>query len=268
MIKLNLDPSDNRVVSEIRSQLKNVYHWIAGNDEYHKNQGRLNMIQWCVITVSALATGGTNAFAHKEKLGYLGASVLALLITSFVEVFYFTLHHGLGTVYKGVQRVAAVICYRTIQATMVLNGAVLCTWVVGESAPPFLSAWNRWSIVVHFTLALIGVSAVRDSDPVKAHAILELKAETSKQDIETLRKAAAFGNPAVLLAAKLRGFLDGMKMAHKLLTDSSGLPPVSDRHDDEFGRIPGRNGLYLAELPAVNVHDDKDTDAVGKFRRR
>jgi hypothetical protein len=47
---------------------------------------------------------------------------------SFVEVFYFVLRHGLATVYKGMQRLAAETCYRTIQGTMVLNAAVLCAW--------------------------------------------------------------------------------------------------------------------------------------------
>ncbi|MCI0389679.1 MAG: hypothetical protein MOB07_13080 [Acidobacteria bacterium] len=128
MIKLNLDSPDNRVVSEIRSRLTNVYHRIAGDDDYRRNQGRLGLIQFCVITVSAVATGATNAFAHLERLGYAGAIVLALLIMSFVEVFYFTLRHGLATVYKGMQRLAAALCYRTIQVTMALNGAVFCAW--------------------------------------------------------------------------------------------------------------------------------------------
>jgi len=82
-----------------------------------------------VTLVSAAATGGVNAFAHKERIGWVGAGVLALLITGFVEVFYFTLRHGLSTTYKsGMQRLAARLCYRTSQATMILNAAVLCAW--------------------------------------------------------------------------------------------------------------------------------------------
>src|SRR5262249_51445571 len=147
------------------SRLTDVYSRLAGDDQYQRNVRKLGFIQFCVITVSAFATGATNAFAHKEKLGYAGAIALGLFIMAFVEVFYFTLRHGLATVYKGTQRLAAWICYRIIQVTMVLNGAVLCSWVVGIEMPPLLHAWNRWSIVIHFTLALIGVSAVRDSDP-------------------------------------------------------------------------------------------------------
>ncbi len=81
------------------------------------------------ITASAAATGYVNAFAHKERLGWAGAAILAALITGFVEKFYFTLRHGLVTIYKsGAQRFAATLCYRVIQGTMILNGTVLCAW--------------------------------------------------------------------------------------------------------------------------------------------
>jgi hypothetical protein len=91
------------------------------------NDKNLRLIQVCVVTVSALATGYVNAFAHQERLGRAGAGVLALLIMGFVEKFYFTLRHGLATTYKsGRQRLVATLCYRTIQATMILNAAVLC----------------------------------------------------------------------------------------------------------------------------------------------
>jgi hypothetical protein len=81
------------------------------------------------VTLSAVATGYVNAFAHQKRLGWIGASILALLIMGFVEKFYFTLRHGLTTTYKsGRQRLVATLCYRTIQATMILNAAVLCAW--------------------------------------------------------------------------------------------------------------------------------------------
>jgi hypothetical protein len=53
-----------------------------------------------VVVVSACATGFVNAFAHRERLGWMGASLLAILITGFVEKFYFALRHGLTTIYK------------------------------------------------------------------------------------------------------------------------------------------------------------------------
>lgn len=262
MIKLNLGSPDNRVVTEIRTRLTNVYSRIAGDDEYRRNQGKLGLIQFCVITVSAIATGATNAFAHRERLGNVGAIVLALLIMSFVEVFYFTLRHGLAMVYKGTQRLAAAICYRTIQLTMVLNGAVFCAWVVGDEMPPTLASWNRWSIVIHFTLALVGVSAVRDSDPVTANTILELKAETAREDLVTIRKAAALGNPLVMIAAKLRGLLDGVRIARLILSDNS---KSSSDYGVEIDELGDRDTLFLTspQTEASNVVMD-----MGKHRRR
>jgi len=127
MLRLNLDKADT--ASGIRSRIENIYDRIAGDDDYQRNESKLRLIQICVITASAVATGCVNAFAHKERIGWIGASVLAILITGFVEVFYFTLRHGLSTTYKsGMQRLAATLCYRTIQITMSLNAAVLCAW--------------------------------------------------------------------------------------------------------------------------------------------
>ncbi len=261
MIRLDLNSPDNRVVTEIRSRLINVYSRLALDDNYQRNLRKLGLIQIFVITVSAIATGATNAFAHLGRLGYVGAIILALFIMSFVEVFYFTLRDGLATVYKGTQRLAAGICYRTIQVTMVLNGAVLCVWVVGFQMPAPLAVWNRWSIVIHFTLALVGVPAVRDSDPVTANAMLELKAETAKQDLITLRKAAQLGNPFVMLAAKIRGVMDGFKLALSILKDTSGSYSVSGSEASD----PDAKDALL--LPSAETQKAKVTD-LGKFGRR
>jgi hypothetical protein len=82
-----------------------------------------------VTLVSAIATGFVNAFAHRERLGWVGATLLAALIMGFVEKFYFTLRHGLVTIYNSrKQRFAAKLCYRVIQATMILNATILCAW--------------------------------------------------------------------------------------------------------------------------------------------
>jgi hypothetical protein len=40
------------------------------------------------------------------------------------------------------------------------------TWIAGAPMPVLLESWNRYSIAVHFTLALIGVTAVCDLDSV------------------------------------------------------------------------------------------------------
>jgi hypothetical protein len=228
MLKLEINPVDEYSTNQngllIRDRIENAYERIAGSDDYRRNDNNLRLIQVCIVTVSAFATGYVNAFAHQKRLGWVGAGVLALLIMGFVEKFYFTLRHGLVTTYKsGRQRFVATLCYRTIQATMILNAAVLCAWVAGVAMPGFLTLWNHWSIAVHFGLALFGVSAVRDADAVVEHRMRELKAEAAPQDILTIRKAAAAGNPLVFLAARLRGMLDGVALASKLLRDKPDL---------------------------------------------
>lgn len=72
-----------------------------------------------------------------------------------------------------------------------------------------------------------------------ANRILELKSEAARQDILTVRKAAALGSPLVLFAAKLRGLLDGAMLACELLKDKSGLPSE--------GGQPSRNGVGTDE---------------------
>jgi len=270
MLRLNLDRDDTG--SRIRSRIENIYDKIASDDDYQRNESKLRLIQICVITASAVATGCVNAFAHRERIGWVGAGALAILITGFVEVFYFTLRHGLSTTYKsGMQRFAATLCYRTIQVTMILNAAVLCAWVTGVAMPPILASWNRWSIALHFTLALLGVAAVRDSNPVVAHKILELKAETAKQDLITLRKAAMLGNPLVLFAAKLRGLLDGAKLARELLGGKVDIPAGYATQIDEItrGRLDQINvwsGLYLPGAFQENspAGDISNPDGVSK----
>ena len=201
----------------------NAYERLAETDDYKKNENNLRLIQVCVVTVSAAATGIVNAFAHVQRIGWPLAIMLAILVTGFVEKFYFTLRHGLTTTYKaGKQRLYAMICYRAIQATMILNAALLCAYIVGFSVPPWLMFWNHWSIACHFALALIGVAAVRDADAVVENRMLELKAETARQDIITARKTSAIGNPIVLIFAKLRGFVDAVSLAVRLLFRGGG----------------------------------------------
>jgi hypothetical protein len=201
----------------------NAYQRLAETDDYKRNENNLKLIQICVVTVSAVATGFVNAFAHLERLGWLWASLLALLVTGFVEKFYFTLRHGLTTTYKsGKQRLFAWAWYRILQATMVLNATLLCAYIVGFEPPPWLLFYNHYSIAVHFCAALIGVSAVRDSDAVVENRMLELKAETARQDLITARKTAAIGSPLVLVFAKLRGFFDSVSLSFRLLFRGGG----------------------------------------------
>lgn len=223
--------------SNLRDQLGNIYEQIAGSDDYQRNENHLRIIQFAVVTVSAAATGFVNAFAHRERIGTTLAIILAVLIVAFVERFYFVLRHGLTTTYQaGKQRFYAMLCYRVIQATMILNAMIFTAWIVGFPIPPWLEWWNRWSIVVHFTLALVGVQAVRDSDAVVENRMLELKAATGRQDIVTLRKAAAIGSPLALIAAKARGFFDAVALSFRILKSGGGFSKDYIEQIDQIAR--------------------------------
>ncbi len=258
MLKLNLNSTGDD--KEIRSRIKNAYERIAGSDDYARNQRSLGLIQVCVITISACATGFVNAFAHRERLGWVGASLLAILITGFVEKFYFALRHGLTTIYKSrKQRFFAGFCCKIIQITMILNAGILCAWVVGAELPELLRLYNQYTIAIHFSLALIGVSAVRDSDAVVEDRIRKLKAEAVQEDILTTRKAAINDNPLVLAAARLRGFLDGVSLAVTLLRDKPDLSA-----GDLKQIIGGPQRLFLQSGADGNTQPNKVTDISGK----
>ena len=209
------------------------------------------------MTVSAIATGFTNAFAHRERIGDEAAFGLALLIVVFVERFYFVLRHGLTTCYQaGRQRFYALLCYRAIQATMVLNAAILCAHIVGFGIPWWLNWWNHYSIVCHFALALLGVQAVRDSDAVIENHMLELKAATAAQDIVTAQKTAAIGSPLVLIAAKTRGFFDACGLAVRLLFRSGSF---AKEHLAEIDAITPKTVMQPSRKPGfLNQGDALD----------
>lgn len=260
MLRLNIDRPDG--VPRTRSRIESIYDRIAGDDDYQRNENSLRLIQFCVITVSAAATGFVNAFVHRERLGWIGAALLAALITGFVEKFYFTLRHGLVTIYRSrKQRFAAWLCCRIIQITMIINAAILCAWIAGVALPGFFQLWVRWSIAVHFGLALIGVSAVRDYDAVAESRIRELKADAAREDVVMIRRAAVGDNPFLLLAAKLRGWLDGVSLALKLLRDKPEFSAGDVKSDD-----PG--GLFLLSGDGEGDEESDATGASGKRWRR
>jgi hypothetical protein len=262
MLRLNINSTGDD--GEVRSHFKNAYERIAGSDDYARNQSSLRMIQFCVITISACATGFVNAFAHRERLGRVGASFLAILITGFVEKFYFALRHGLTTIYKSrKQRFFASLSRRVIQFTMILNAGILCAWVVGAALPESLRLYNQWSIAIHFSLALIGVSAVRDSDAAVEDRIRKLKAEAVQEDILTTRRAAINDNPLVLAAARLRGFLDGVSLAVNLLRDKPDLSAC-----DVKQITGGPQSLFLQSGDDGNNQPSNVTDISGKRWRR
>ena len=266
MIKLNLNRTDGP--AGIGSRITSIYDRLAGGDDDHiRNDRSLQLIQFFVITVSACATGGVNAFAHRSRLGWIGASLLALAITIFVEKFYFTLRHGLARVYRSRrQRLVAKICYRSIQLTMIMNATVLCAWVVEMVLPEFLTLWVRYSLAIHFTLALVGVAAVRDRDALAENRIREMQAEAAEHDLLTIRRAAATNHMFLYYAAKLRGWLDGVGLAIQLIRDNRNKPELSARYIPEMSDGPPR--LYLPGDAEDSSYKNKVTDILGKRQRR
>jgi hypothetical protein len=265
MLRLNLNQPDGP--TGIRARISSVYDRIAGGDDYQRNEKSLGQIQLCVITLSAVASGYVNAFAHRDRLGWVGASVLALLIMGFVERFYFTLRHGLLTVYKSrKQRFAAKFSYRSIQLTLILNAMIFCAWVTGIALPGFLTRFNAWALSIHFALALIGVSAVRDYDSVAENRVRELRAESVEQDLLAIRRAAAGDNPFLSLAAKVRGWLDGMNLAYALLRDNRNTLCVSTHQIEEITSDP--QPLYLSGADEESSSPNNVTNIEGKRQRR
>jgi hypothetical protein len=247
----NLNPGKYSGFSSLRDRIGNAYERIAAGVDSKNNENNLRIIQAAVVTVSAISTGFTNAYAHRERIGDYAAFGLALLIVVFVERFYFVLRHGLTTTYKaGKQRFYAMVCYRAIQISMILNATILSAWIVGFGVPPWLDWWNHWSIVVHFSLALIGVQAVRDSDSVIENRMLELKAATARQDLVTARKAAAIGSPLALIAAKTRGFFDAIALSFRLLFSRSGF---SKKYMQEINQVAAEQYTHIDALPSAQT---------------
>jgi hypothetical protein len=116
----------------------------------------------------------------------------------------------------------AAFWYNVLKATMVLNVAILGLWIIGIEAPPWLLLYNHYVLAVHFAAALFGVSMVRDADPVVRNRILELRAETARQDLITARRVSAIGSPLVLIFAKLRGILDSLSIACRVMFRGGG----------------------------------------------
>lgn len=251
-----------------------IYDRIAKSGDYVRNIYNLKAIQFAILTVSAIGTGFTNAFAHRQKLTTAGAVALGIFILVFVEKFTLTLRHGLNTIYAaGRQRFYAQICYRAIQATILLNAAVFCVWLGDIPMPGFLLFWSRWSIVVHLGLALIGVSAVLDSDPVVANRIIELKAERAHQDTVLTRKSAAIGNIIVMIAAHLRGLMEAWALARRILTSPSSFAADSMAEIDRLAKqdfaLLGTGDDTVAGADRSSKNNDLDPESWDpKDRRR
>jgi hypothetical protein len=91
--------------------------------------------------------------------------------------------------------------------------------------------------------------------------IRELKADAAREDIVTIRRAAVGDNPFLLLAAKLRGWLDGVNLALKLLRDKPEFSAGDVKPDDA-------GGLYLLSGAGEGSKESDVTDISGKCWRR
>src|SRR5262249_27870357 len=148
-----------------------------------------------------------NGFSHTARIGIAGAVVLALLTFAIVEFSTFTIEDGLRETFKGgTQRLLANLTYSAIRATMIANGALLSCFLAGVAPPSRLRFWATCSFALHLAVGLVLIPLIRNADPVTAHRMLELKAETAPADLVTTRKAAAIGHPVVLASARVRGF--------------------------------------------------------------
>jgi hypothetical protein len=235
MVQLGLqnDVVDNEEINTYDEEInpaEPVAESVAKDKSYIRNRLALAIIHIAVFTLSMAANSATNSWAHINRLGYKLAITLAIIVAVVVEGFYFTLRHGLRTVYQGSQRTAAKICYHTIQVTMALNMALMCVWIVGETPPHILTLWNHWSLAIHWTLAFIGATWVGNTDWVVASRISDLKAAT---DIEAIRRASSTGTTIVILAAKIRGCFESIKEAGKVLMgkkgqDAQAITPVTE----------------------------------------
>jgi hypothetical protein len=247
----NLNPGKFTAFDSLRSGASNAYERLAGTDDYKRNENNSKLIQLCVVTLSAGATGFVNSLAHVERLGWPLAIVLALLVTGFVEKFFFTLRHGLTSVYKaGAQRLYAQIWYRILQATMVLNATLLGLWIVGVEPPTWLLFYNHYSIGIHFAAALLGVSMIRDADAVVQNRMLELRAATGRQDIVTLRRAAAIGNPFALIAARTRGYFDAIALSFRIFFGGGGF---SKRFMEQINQVAAEQYAHIDAIPTQTL---------------
>jgi len=143
---------------------------------------------------------------------------------------------------------------------------VFSAWVTGIALPEILNRWNAYALVVHFALALIGVSTVRDYDAVAEHRVRELKADSVEQDLLAIRRAAAGDSSFLSLAAKVRGWLDGISLAYALLRDNRNLPHVSTYQINGITCDP--QPLYLSGADEESSSPNKVTNIEGKRQRR
>jgi hypothetical protein len=133
---------------------------------------------------------------------------------------------------------------------MVLNVTLLGLRIVGIEPPPWLLVYNHYSFGVHFAAELIGVTMIRDADAVVQNRILELRAETGRQDLITARKSSAIGNPLALIAAKTRGLFDAVALSFRLLFSGGGF---SKKRLEQINQIAADEYAHIDALPVVRT---------------
>jgi hypothetical protein len=243
----------------MRGKATDTYSTLASSDSYRRVSGRLKLIDLCAATLAAISTAYANGFSHTARIGITGAVVLALLTFAIVEFSTFTLEDGLRETFKGgTQRLLANLTYWAIRATMIANGALLSCFIAGVTPPAQLRFWSHWSFAFHLGVGLVLIPLIRNSDPVTAHRMLTLKAETAHADLVTTRKSAAIGNPVVLAAARVRGFFDALALAWSLLWQRSGF---AAKYAAEVNRLRREQFGWADEAQSRTSTDEWDEDA-------
>jgi hypothetical protein len=79
--------------------------------------------------------------------------------------------------------------------------------------------------------------------------MLELKAQTARQDIITLRKAAATGSPLAIVSARVRGIFDAIALSFRLLFSGGGF---SKKYVEQINQIAAEQYGHFDALPPAS----------------
>jgi hypothetical protein len=205
-------------------KLNNVYQKLATTSAQIWNSRALFIASFALTTLSAIATAYVNAMAHETVIGRKAAIGLAVLIFCIAEGTLLISNHGLLNVYtNNRQRMWAALAYWLIKAAMWLNIAILCCYLGQIPLPYWLAFWNKWSIALHAAIGLILIDLIRNNDSIKQFKMAELRSATAEQDAMTARLLKSYSS-GIIWASALRGVLDGLLGAWKILRISSGFP--------------------------------------------
>jgi len=208
----------------MRQQLKNAYDRLEKMSAQVWNSRALFIASIALTTLSAIATAYVNAMVHRKVIGLWPAIGIAVLIFFVAEGTLLIANHGLLNVYtNNRQRFWATIAYWAIKIAMWLNIAILCCRLGEVPLPYWLAFWNKWSIALHAGIGLILIDLIRNSDSVKQFKMAQLRAATAEQDALTARMLKSYSS-WLIWASALRGTIDGLSGALKILWISSGFP--------------------------------------------